>query len=101
VKFVKEYTNNLVKYYDLGYRIIRKYWGKDMATENAIASLDYGFDRLDTIVIFAMADIENKGSDNVLTKIGLEFVETFDLNGIKRNWYKIEKEEWNKKRYNC
>ena len=30
-------------YYDLGYRIIRKHWGKGIATETAFASLEYGF----------------------------------------------------------
>ena len=41
-----------------------------------------------------MADCENTKSNNVLTKIGLRFIETFDLDGIRHNWYKIDKLEW-------
>jgi hypothetical protein len=30
-----------------------------------------------------MADCENDGSNKILKKIGLNFIETFDLDGIK------------------
>ena len=33
-------------YYDLGFRLRNKYWGKGIATEAAIACLNYGFDTL-------------------------------------------------------
>jgi len=41
-----------------------------------------------------MADCNNLGSNYILTKVGLKFIKTFDLNGIEHNWYKIDKEDW-------
>ena len=39
LKLVKDMMNNQTNYYDLGYRLIRKYWGQGIATETAMASL--------------------------------------------------------------
>lgn len=41
-----------------------------------------------------MADCKNLGSNNVLIKVGLTFVEQFYFDGVEHNWYKIEKEEY-------
>jgi len=94
LKLVREFTNSHINYYDLGYRLIQKYWGKGFATEAAKASIDYGFEKLNLNEIYAMADCENIKSNNVLTKNGLKFIVTFDLDGIRHNWYKIDKIEW-------
>src|ERR1035437_6707591 len=53
LKLVKEEINNHTDYYDLGYRLIKKYWGKGFATESAKASLDYGFNILQLTDIYA------------------------------------------------
>jgi RimJ/RimL family protein N-acetyltransferase len=91
LKFVTELTNNHKNYYDLGYRLIKKYWGQGIATESAIASLNYAFDKLNADEVYAMADCENDDSNKILKKVGLSFIEKFDLDGIEHNWYKIEK----------
>jgi|SRR5690554_419840 len=100
LKFVTDLTNNHKNYYDLGYRLIKRYWGQGIATETAIASLQYAFDKLDASEVYAMADCENDGSNKILNKIGLTFIETFDLDGIKHNWYKIDKTEYENKKPN-
>lgn len=100
LKFVTDLTNNHKNYYDLGYRLIKKYWGKGIATEAAIASLRYAFDQLNTDEVYAMADCNNNGSNKILEKVGLSFIEKFELDGIEHNWYKITKTEYeNKKPY--
>ena len=86
------------QYYDLGYRLKRKYWGRGIATETAVASLKYGFRALQLDEICAAADIENIGSNKVLTKVGLQFVETFEFDGAMHNWYKMEKKDWELKK---
>lgn len=93
LEFVTELTNNNKNYYDLGYRLIRKYWGQGIATETAIASLEYAFEKLKTDEVFARADVDNIGSNKVLEKVGLKFIETFNLDGIKHNWYKIDRND--------
>jgi ribosomal-protein-alanine N-acetyltransferase len=94
LKLMKETVNNHNNYYDLGYRLIKKYWGKGYATETALASLAYGFNELKLPEIFAMADVQNAGSNAVLKKAGLQFMEVFHEDGIPHNWYRITREEW-------
>lgn len=101
LKFVTDLTNYHKNYHDLGYRLIKKYWGQGIATEAAIASLDYAFDHLNIEKVYAMADCENDGSNKILKNVGLRFIEKFDLDGIECNWYKIEREEYEYKKQNC
>jgi len=100
LKFVTDLTNNHKNYYDLGYRLIKKYWGQGIATETALASLEYAFDKLNADEVYAMADCENEGSNKILKKVGLIFIEKFDLDGIKHNWYKIDRIEFKNKKPN-
>jgi ribosomal-protein-alanine N-acetyltransferase len=67
-KLITNVINNRAQYYDLGYRFIKKSWGKGYATETAIASLDFGFNQLNQKEIYAMAHIENLASDRILQK---------------------------------
>jgi len=97
LKLIKVLTNNHINYYDLGYRLIKKYWGQGIATEVAHSSLLYAYDNLHANDVYAMADCKNTASHNVLTKAGLSFIETFDHHGIKCNWYKIDKKDFKNK----
>ncbi len=81
-------------YYDLGYRLRKKYWGNGIATETAIESLKYGFEKLDLKEIGAAADVNHLVSNKILTKIGLKFIETFDFEGVLHNWYNLSKSDW-------
>jgi ribosomal-protein-alanine N-acetyltransferase len=94
LKMVTELTNGHRDYYDLGYRLIRKYWGQGFATESALASLDYAFRKLKTEEIFGAASCDNVASNHILQKIGLTFVETFFYEDIKCNWYKMDKKDF-------
>lgn len=100
LEFVTEQINSHKDYFDLGYRLIRKYWGQGIATETAIASLEYAFDKLNADEVIARADSENIGSNKVLEKVGLKFIERFDLNGIKHNWYRIGRNDYEKTKPN-
>jgi ribosomal-protein-alanine N-acetyltransferase len=62
LKLVKDKTNNYIDYYDVGYRLIQKYWGKGIATETTLSTLEYGFNNLNEKEIYGMCDIENRGS---------------------------------------
>lgn len=59
---------------DLGYRFMKKYWGKGFASETARAVLDYGFDALKLKAITGRAHIENTASLTVLQKIGMQYI---------------------------
>jgi len=93
LKFITKSTNNHINYYDLGYRFIKRSWGKGYATETAKAAIDYGFETLNLDFIIGIADVHNQGSINVLEKSGLKKIELFDYNGKLHHWMKIEKQK--------
>lgn len=94
LKFVNEPINQESNYYDLGYRIIRKHWGRGFATESAIASLNYGFNQLELVNIYASAHINNIASNRILTKLDFKLLNTFHFDNAFHNWYCISKDEW-------
>jgi len=94
LKMVNYMMNNRTNYYDLGYRLIRKYWGHGFASETAWASLDYGFDKLNLNEIIATVNCENAASNTIAEKLGFTFCETFYVQELKHNWYKINKNDW-------
>jgi ribosomal-protein-alanine N-acetyltransferase len=58
---------------DLGYRFMKKFWGKGYATEAALASLQYGFNRLNLEKIIGRALPGNLVSIRVLEKCGMQY----------------------------
>ena len=91
LKLVTEKTNGHINYYDLGYRLRRKYWGMGIATETAAASLAYAFNTLEATEVFGMADCDNIASNKILSKVGLQFVEAFDHEEVRHNWYRADR----------
>ena len=58
---------------DLGYRFMKRYWGKGIATESAKASIDFGFNDLGLKRLIALALPENHASINVLKKLNFKY----------------------------
>lgn len=95
LKFVKITENNHTNFYDVGYRLIPKFWGKGYATEAAKAALKYAFITMGVNEIIGTCHEENKASRSVLEKCGLQFKEQFIYNNeITCDWLSITKEEW-------
>jgi len=93
LKYEKEVRTEF-NYYDLGYRLRKKYWGKGIATETAIEALKYGFEKLNLKEISGAADINHIASNKILQKVGLKFIETFDFEETPHHWYTLKKSEW-------
>lgn len=91
LKFLKE-TNDV----DLGYRFMKKYWGKGYATESSRAVLDYGFKTLNLDRIIATAMPENTDSLKVMQKLGMTFrgLQQNPTDPIPLIYYDIKKSEW-------
>jgi len=81
-------------YYDMGYRLRKKFWGQGIATETARLSLDYGFNKLGLQEINAAADMLHFASQKVLLKAGMQPDGTFYYLGEEHNWYRIDKKMW-------
>jgi RimJ/RimL family protein N-acetyltransferase len=87
-----KYEQNVRKefnYYDLGYRLKEKFWGKGYATEAALASLDYGFYNLKLKEICAAAETNHIASNTILKKIGMQPSGTFEFDEELCNWYRL------------
>ncbi|MEV7597254.1 GNAT family N-acetyltransferase [Kitasatospora sp. NPDC089797] len=88
---------------ELGYRLRRAAWGKGYATEVSRALLRKGFGELGLRMVWAATMVLNRGSRNVMEKVGMTFshplptpddmlmVEGADLGGVQ---YEITKEQW-------
>ncbi len=83
--------NSTTRYYDLGYRILRDYWGQGTATETARAALGYGLEQMGLSEIFAAADVDNTASNQILRKLGFQRLGGFTYDGAPHHWYGIRK----------
>jgi RimJ/RimL family protein N-acetyltransferase len=92
IKHVDFEVNGHINYYDLGYRFIKRCWGKGYASEAAKASLQFAWDVLVASEVNAYVDMNNIASRNVLTKTGLQLMNTFDYEGDEHGWYSIIKQ---------
>ncbi len=63
---------------DIGWRIDRQYWKNGYATEGAKRVLAYAFNDLAIQKILSTAPVVNNGSENVMQKIGMKKVKTFE-----------------------
>lgn len=90
LKLVKHEINGHINHYDLGYRFMKKHWGKGYATEAARAFVEYGFNVMRLAKINAYADAENVNSHTVLEKAGLQQSGTFDDEGTPSVWYEVK-----------
>lgn len=91
----ESYNPNFSDFYDVGYRFIKRFWGKGYATESGKAAINYGFNTMKLETIYAITEMGNTGSHNALLKIGFNYVEdyVFEIESKKFDlrWYKIEK----------
>jgi len=88
-KLITDLTNGRKDYHDLGYRFIKKVWGKGYATESSKAVVEYGFNELKLPVIYAIADIGNLQSQKVLKKCGFIEKEVFNYDSVPHYWYEL------------
>ncbi|MBS1650818.1 MAG: GNAT family N-acetyltransferase [Bacteroidetes bacterium] len=100
LKYFDQPLNNHNNFYELGYRFKKKHWGKGFATESSIGILDYGFKNLNIDKIYAITDPKNLNSKKVLTKLGFDFIETFDYEGDPTDWFELKKTTWECKKPN-
>ena len=91
---MKDLINGHTNYYDLGYRLNRKYWGQGISSEAANASLSYAFNNLKIPEIIATVHSANAASNKVVIKLGFKLVETFYLHDLKHYWYEINEDNW-------
>ncbi len=89
IKFITEPENGQVNFYDFGYRLNEKFWGKGYATEASYAWLDYGYNQMNIKIMNAYAQSANGASNHILQKIGMTLKEQYLSDGVQWNWYEM------------
>ncbi|WP_368086661.1 GNAT family N-acetyltransferase [Microbacterium sp. cf046] len=62
---------------ELGYRLLRRHWGKGLATEGSREMLRHAFQDLDMHRVFALTLTVNERSRATMRSAGLEYIRTF------------------------
>lgn len=70
---------------EIGWRLKKEAWGNGYATEGAAACLHYGFNKLGLGNIYSFTAEMNKPSQNVMKKIGMNFIKTFNHPKVKED----------------
>ncbi|SEC75960.1 GNAT family N-acetyltransferase [Paenibacillus sp. GP183] len=70
---------------EIGWRLKKEAWGKGYATEGAEACLQYGFNKLGFIDVYSFTADVNNPSKNVMIKIGMSFVKTFNHPKVEKS----------------
>ena len=60
--------------FELGFHLVKRCWGKGMATEAAFGALEYAWKRLQLPKVFAGHHPDNRASEKVLKKLGFAFI---------------------------
>ena len=67
---------------EIDFILDRHYWGRGFATEAGQAALQYGFNDLGLSMIVGIVHPENRASQRVLEKVGLQFIEETEYFGM-------------------
>lgn len=93
-KFHPELRNGHRDFYDLGYRLARRFWNMGYATEAAQALTDYGFEVMKQEKLYACTHLENYASQRVLEKAGFQKKGTFEEDNETIYWLEQGREAY-------
>lgn len=79
---------------EVGYGLIKEYWGRGIGTECARAWLEYGFNQVGLDRIVAVAIPENKSSWRIMEKLGMKYEKTETHYSFECVFYAITREEF-------
>jgi ribosomal-protein-alanine N-acetyltransferase len=59
---------------EVGFHLVRRYWGKGFATEAALGALEYAWGKLRLSKVYAGHHPDNRASEKILKKLGFAFI---------------------------
>ena len=74
---------------EIGYRIVRSYWGQGFATEAVRATINYAFEKLPFTRLVALIQPENSASIRVAEKVGMTYHSDTIYEGIQMKVFEI------------
>lgn len=84
IKFSEE-----LKEYDLGFRFLKKHWGKGFATEAAKHCIDLAFSKYKINELVGRVQVKNKASHRVLNKIGMKHIGSTQIDKVDWEIFKL------------
>jgi ribosomal-protein-alanine N-acetyltransferase len=81
---------------EVGYGMIKEFWGRGIGFECASAWLRYGFENTNLTRIVAVASPENTASWRIMEKLGMRREKTETHYGMECVFYRIDKEDFNR-----
>jgi RimJ/RimL family protein N-acetyltransferase len=101
IKRVNSPGSNMTGQHEIGWRLRPEAWGKGIAKEAAIASLDLAFGRFEAPHVIALTVAQNEASWGLMHRLGmkrrkdLDFTDTRFGPELNPNMvYRIEAEDW-------
>ena len=85
---------------EIGYSIVQKHWNQGLATESVRAVIDWAFETLNLVKVYARTEVWNVGSWRVLENVGmtqearLRSHRTHRGGRTDETWYGVLREEW-------
>lgn len=79
---------------EIGYGMIKEFWGRGIGYECAAAWLRYGFEKTNLTRIVAVASPENTGSWRIMEKLGMRREKIETHYGMECVFYRIDKEDF-------
>lgn len=84
---------------EVGYHLLRRFWGRGYATQAARMFRDYGFEHVGADSIVSVIDPHNTASQKVALRNGMQLADTAAvLNGNKYWLYRITRAQWQQQR---
>jgi len=79
---------------EVGYSVIKEYWGRGIATEAAQGWMEFGFNKFGLDRIVAVAVLANAASQHVMKKLGMTYEKTETHYGEECAFYGVSKNEF-------
>ncbi len=79
---------------EVGYSLIKEYWGRGLGTEAAIRWMNFGFETKGLERIVAVANVDNIASRRIMEKIGMKYEKTEPHYDIDCAFYAISKTDF-------
>ena len=80
--------------FELGWMLVRAYWGRGLATEGARAALEFAFTELRRPHVISLIRPENRSSIRVAEKLGERLEGRSEVLGVEALVYGISRESW-------
>lgn len=75
---IADFESDFTPCVEIGWRFNKEYWGQGLATEAAVACLEFGFSKLNFSKVHSFTSMHNHKSEAVMQRIGMHKIGEFN-----------------------